>query len=101
MKTYFEIKHHEGSFINVDVNIPTPKEVRAITIRGNFKIVVTNFSNVTEDVFTVALYTAETNPLLIRKGISHKTQPINLRRITGKCSRADIVTIASDFLIGR
>jgi hypothetical protein len=101
MKTYTVYKHRGNDEVEIKVNVPTPKEFQSTTIRCDYCVVVTNFSNEYEHKYSVASYELETDPALILLVLTHKIKSNHVFSTSGKNARSDVIDYAAGFLIGR
>lgn len=102
MKTYLVCTYVSGEFVQIAVNVPTPKELQASTKNDEFSVVISNFSSAGgEPDFAVASFEKETDEVLIKMGFLFKVTARTVERFQGRNARQNAVEAARDILVGR
>lgn len=95
MKTYKVPQFTCGDDIELEINVPTPKELQATTERDYIRVIITNLSYGAKVQYGVAFYRKD------REGNWPLKAEFPADTFTGRRARQDALDRASEYLVGR
>lgn len=94
MKTYKVRQFSCGEYLEIEINVPTPKEFQATTTRDYIQVVITNLTYNDKPQFGVAVY-------LKKDGAFPLKATFEAMQYFGRNARRDAVDHAAECLVGR